>query len=215
MGSSHDKPKCGRCASPRRPRARICLRKGCGRKYQPRCSHQRFCQDPECKQELRRWQAARRQARRRQDVAVKARHAEAERVRRQRAASSPETLKNPAVAAARGHAVEDFFRHPCATGRGAMNRPRARSATQPATAAPPAARPFAMSSIANASGDLAARWMAAGSAPTSTPGAPGPASSGLDSNTSHPARHPHGHLPSDDARRPRRSSLIALLHKLD
>ena len=53
----------------------MCLRKGCGRKYQPRRWNQRYCQDPECLRQLRRWQAAQRQARRRQDDAIKAEHA--------------------------------------------------------------------------------------------------------------------------------------------
>ena len=56
----------------------LCLRKGCGRKYQPRRWNQRYCQDPECLREVRRWQAARRQAKRRQDAASRARHAQAE-----------------------------------------------------------------------------------------------------------------------------------------
>ena len=55
----------------RRPRPRICLRKGCGRKYQPRRRNQRYCQDAECLREVRRWQAARRQAKRRRDARVK------------------------------------------------------------------------------------------------------------------------------------------------
>ena len=57
-----------RLARGRRPRPRICLRKGCGRKYQPRRWNQRYCQDPECLRQVRRWQAARRQAKRRQDA---------------------------------------------------------------------------------------------------------------------------------------------------
>ena len=102
VGRRHDKPNC-RC---RRPRTRVCLRKGCGRKYQPRCWNQRYCQDPECLRLLRRWQAAQRQADRRQDEAVKAQHAEAERARRQRVPSSPQPLKVPEDATARGHAAK-------------------------------------------------------------------------------------------------------------
>ena len=60
----------------------MCLRKGCGRRYQPRRWNQRYCRDPECLRQLRRWQAAQRQARRRQDDAIKAQHAAAERARR-------------------------------------------------------------------------------------------------------------------------------------
>lgn len=109
MGSRHDKPNC-RCRSrPRRPRARLCLRKGCGRRYQPQRWNQRYCQDPECLRLVRRWQAARRQARRRQGAAAKAQHAEAQRTRRRRAASLPQVLKKPKAAAARGHAAEILF----------------------------------------------------------------------------------------------------------
>lgn len=104
MGSHHHNPKC-RC--PRRPRTRICLRKGCGRMYQPRRSNQRYCQDPECLRLVRRWQAGKRQAKRRQDDAAKAKHAEAERARRQRATSS-QASKPPEVAVARGHAAKIF-----------------------------------------------------------------------------------------------------------
>ncbi len=104
MGRRHDKPN-GRC---RRPRTRVCLRKGCGRKYQPRRWNQHYCQDPECLRLVRRWQAAKRQAKRRQDEAVKLQHAEAERVRRQRIPSSPQAPKPPEIGAARGHAAEIF-----------------------------------------------------------------------------------------------------------
>jgi hypothetical protein len=88
VGQRHDKQNCRR----RRPRSRICLRQGCGRRYQPRRWNQRYCQDAECLRQVRRWQAAKRQARRRQDEAVKAEHARAQRARRQRAASSPQPL---------------------------------------------------------------------------------------------------------------------------
>jgi hypothetical protein len=104
VGCCHDKPK-------RRPRARICLRKGCGCKYQPRRWNQRYCQDPECQRLLRRWQAARRQARRRQDEAAKSEHAKAERARRarrRRISPSPQPPKAPEVTAARGHAAKIF-----------------------------------------------------------------------------------------------------------
>lgn len=106
MGCRHVNPKCRHRTSPRRPRVRICLRKGCGRKYLPRRWNQRYCQDPECRRQVRRWQAARRQARRRQDDAAKAQHAEAQRARRQRAPSTPQALPNPDVTPARGHAAK-------------------------------------------------------------------------------------------------------------
>jgi hypothetical protein len=106
VGCRHVNPKYRRRASPRRPRQRICLRKGCGHKYQPRRWNQRYCQDPECRRLVRRWQAARRQTRRRQDDAAKTQHAEAQRARRQRAPSSPQAPQNPEVAPARGHAAK-------------------------------------------------------------------------------------------------------------
>jgi hypothetical protein len=108
VGCCHDKPNRGRRTNPRRPRARICLRKGCGSKYQPRRWNQRYCQDPECQRLVRRWQAARRQARRRQDEVAKSEHAEAERARRRRVLSSPQVPNVPGVAAARGHATNIF-----------------------------------------------------------------------------------------------------------
>jgi hypothetical protein len=105
VGCPHHKGTCRRCARARRPRPRLCLRKGCGRTYQPRRLNQRYCQDPECLREVRRWQAARRQAKRRQDATAKAQHAAAERARRARAPSSTQPSKPPEVAAARGHAA--------------------------------------------------------------------------------------------------------------
>ena len=82
----------------RRPRPRTCFRKGCGRKYQPRCWNQRYCQDPECLRQVRRWQDARRQAKRRRDDRVKAQHAQAEKERRRHAKTMPKAVENPEVA---------------------------------------------------------------------------------------------------------------------
>jgi hypothetical protein len=103
VGCRHHKPN-----GLRRPRPRLCLRKGCGRKYTPRRWNQRYCQDAECLRLVRRWQAAQRQAKRRQDEAVKAQHARAQQARRRRAPSSPQPPKEPEVAAARGHAARIF-----------------------------------------------------------------------------------------------------------
>jgi hypothetical protein len=85
--------------------------------------NQRYCQDPQCQREVKRWQAARRQAKRRQDIRVKARHAQAEKNRRQRAKVTPESIANPKVAPARGHAAGNFFRSPYAIGRAATSPP--------------------------------------------------------------------------------------------
>jgi hypothetical protein len=109
VGARQGTGKHRRSARARRPRARRCLRKGCGRNYQPRCSHQRYCQHPECLHELHRWHAARRQAERRKDAKVKATHAQAEKVRRQRLKAAAQTVDNPELAPARGHAAQTFF----------------------------------------------------------------------------------------------------------
>jgi hypothetical protein len=123
VGAHYVKGKHSCLASRRRPRPRICLRKGCGRNYQPRRWNQRYCQEPECRRQVRRWQAARRQAKHRQDALAKARHAQAECARRQRAKAASQAVQHPEVAPARGHAAETFFPLPYAIGRAAMSRP--------------------------------------------------------------------------------------------
>jgi hypothetical protein len=212
VGSCHVKPKCPRCARARRPRARICLRKGCGRKYQPRCWNQRYCQDAECQRQVRRWQAAQRQAKRRRDAEAKAQHAAAERARRQRAQSVPQAPKKAEVAAARGHAAKVFFRLPCAPGRGAMNGRWTRSATRHATAALPAGRRCARSWIVNASGGRAGPCRVAANAPGSIRP---PVSNGPGVPATRPARRHPRCLRHDTARGPRRSPLIARPCTLD
>jgi hypothetical protein len=123
VGTLHSTQCHSRLPRARRPRPRICLRKGCGRKYLPRRWNQRYCQDPECLREVRRWQAARRQAKRRQDIGVKAQHAQAQKERRQRAKVAPKAIENPEVAPARGHAAEIFFLSPYAIGQAVTNPP--------------------------------------------------------------------------------------------
>ena len=123
VGNHHVKEKHRPKARARRPRARTCLNKGCGRKYQPRRWNQRYCQDPECLREVHRWQAAQRQAKRREDADAKAEHAQAERARRQRAKSTPQVAQSPELTPARGHAAESFFPFRYATGRAATNTP--------------------------------------------------------------------------------------------
>jgi hypothetical protein len=109
VGTRQGTGKRRRRARGRRPHPRVCLRKGCGRNYQPRCSHQRYCQDPECLRELHRWHAARRQAKRRKDAEVKAKHAQEEKARRQRVKSASQAVENPELAPVRGHAAQTFF----------------------------------------------------------------------------------------------------------
>lgn len=86
-------PPCS--ASTRRLRPRVCLRKGCGRVYQPRRWNQRYCQDPECLKLVRRWQNAQRQQHRRQRVEVRQQQAAAERQRRQRRRQAQATPRAP------------------------------------------------------------------------------------------------------------------------
>ena len=66
---------------------RSCLRKGCGRRFQARQYNQRYCGDPECLREVRRWQGAKRQRKCRSQPEGRQRHAEAERQRRKQQAS--------------------------------------------------------------------------------------------------------------------------------
>lgn len=61
---------------------RSCHRKGCCNRFLPRRPNQRFCLEPCCTVELRRWQAAKRQRRHRTDSANLAKHRERERQRR-------------------------------------------------------------------------------------------------------------------------------------
>jgi hypothetical protein len=96
-------------------------------------------------------------------------------------------------------------RRPCATGQGAMNRPRSRVATRHATAAPPAVRRFAGCWIVNVSGVYAALSRAAAHATRSTRQ---PVRDAAPTSTTQPARHHHGRRPRDQAHRPRRSAVV-------
>jgi hypothetical protein len=89
----------------------------------PQRWNQRYCHDPECQRQLRRWQAARRQAKRRLNPHVKLLQAQAEKKRRQRAKAAPKAVENVDVAPARGHAAENFFPFCCAIARAAMKHP--------------------------------------------------------------------------------------------
>lgn len=65
-------------------RQRVCPRKGCEAVYTPRTGNQRYCQDPQCRQEVRRWQAAGRQKQRRLRPEVRQSQAAAAKVARLR-----------------------------------------------------------------------------------------------------------------------------------
>lgn len=107
MGQSQDTLKRGGSARiVGRSRPRVCLRKGCEQSYQPFRWNQRYCQDPVCKREVRRWQAAKRQRNHRQSPKNRQLHASAESARRQRQRESPKTAgqdKNPCSLAATDH----------------------------------------------------------------------------------------------------------------
>ena len=99
------------CLPPRR-----CLRKGCDQQFAPQRWNQRYCQDPVCLQEVRRWLARKRQRQCRQSEEQRRRHCERERARRARlrqanqaSQDSPSTPPQPA----RGHAAEPFFETFC------------------------------------------------------------------------------------------------------
>ena len=91
MGRCQDSSEAGTSARGRRLGWRICLRKGCGRRYRARQWNQRYCQDPECLRLVRRWQATKRQRQCRAAPEASQRHAQAERARREqgRARSRP------------------------------------------------------------------------------------------------------------------------------
>jgi hypothetical protein len=145
----------------RRPRLRTCLRKGCDRQYRPTRWNQRYCHDPDCRRQVRRWQAARRQAKHREDGAARSRHAQAEKERRERANAVPRVVDGTEVTPARGHAAENFFLFQSVIGRAAIESPRHRPVIRRATVVPPAVRPFATYGIENASGLPATHWTAA------------------------------------------------------
>ena len=206
MGACQGTGKRGCRTRGRRPRPRVCLRKGCGRRYQPRRWNQRYCQSPECLRQIRRWQAARRQAKHRQAAEVKARHAQAEKARRQRIKSMSQAVEDSPVTPARGHAAETFFLLRYVIGRAAMRTPQPRCATPRGTVARLAARPFAMSWIGSASGSLAAPWTVARSGATSTRPHAG---TGLRDGVTRLLLSRHVLLRGDHPSRTRRSSIIA------
>ena len=157
VGASHVKVR-RRCPPrTRRPRPRPCLRKGCNRQYLPRRWNQRYCHDPDCQREVRRWQAARRQAAHREDDAARSRHAQAEKDRRQRAKAVPKVVVSTEVSPARGHAAEIFSPFQFVIGQAVISPPWHRPVIRGATVVPPAVRPFVMYSIENANGLPAAR----------------------------------------------------------
>ena len=209
VGAHHVKGKRRRPARGRRPRPRICLRKGCGRKYQPRCWNQRYCQEPECQREVRRWQAARRQAKHRQDAEAKARHAQAE-----RDAPPAGQVRVPGCSAAqklrRRVVTQQKLFFPSFMRSARLPRITRDLAPQPGTLLLPrlpsggSQCPGSGTQVAR----LAAPWMAGRSGPSSTKPRAG---AGPCGDATPPPRRHRGRLRSDDSSRARRSSIIAWL----
>ena len=73
--------------------------------------------------ELCRWYAARRQAERRKDADVRTKHAQEEKARRQLAKSASQTVENPELAPARGHAAQTFLALPLCDRPGCHEHP--------------------------------------------------------------------------------------------
>ena len=84
----------GSARSGRKFQSRICHRKYCGRTYNPRSWNQRYCQEPNCIREVRRWHAKKRQRKYRQDPENLKRHASAQAARRKRKREAPEDAEN-------------------------------------------------------------------------------------------------------------------------
>ena len=185
-----------------------CLRKECSRRYQPRprCWNQRYCGDPECLRQVRRWQAARRQPIYRLAAHVKARHARAERARRQRVNAVSQTIASPEIHRGVVTRRELFSRFRCAIGRAATKSQPAQSAIRHATAAATAGSLFVTSLIANTSGFLAALWLVARSGPSSIKP---PASVASHGKPVPPTRCCSEHLPTEGPSNSRRSTIIA------
>jgi hypothetical protein len=113
MGHSHyTSPSVRSSRAARRLGRRSCLNKGCGVEFQARRWNQRFCGAPECRREVRRWQAAKRQRRWRQVEKNRQQHAAAEHKRRQRRRETTARLPNnlsadPQSASSDGSAASD------------------------------------------------------------------------------------------------------------
>jgi hypothetical protein len=92
--SQHTASSSPPASGPRRLERRVCLRKGCGSVFQPTRWSQRYCGDPECRQLVRRWQAAKRQRRHRESEENRRRHAQAQRERRRRHREAASATEN-------------------------------------------------------------------------------------------------------------------------
>lgn len=115
---------------------RLCLRKNCGNRFRPSRWNQRYCQQPDCLREVRRWQAAKRQRRRRQSPHLRQQHAQAERQRReqrkqqvtsQNTATEPSSSEQDRAWSRSKSSFEDFCDRPgCYEARRSSSRAAAR-----------------------------------------------------------------------------------------
>ena len=133
VGIGHVTGKRRRRARGRRSRPRICLRKGCRRKYQSAVSQPALLSGsgmPAASPPLARGAAAGQTSpgRRRQNPSTP----RSEKARRQLAKSASQTVENPKLAPARGHAAETFFSLPLMRSAGLPRTPR-ELAPQPGT----------------------------------------------------------------------------------
>jgi hypothetical protein len=153
MGHVEHTTVAGASARGKRLGWRTCLRKGCGRRYQAGHWRQRYCREPDCLRQLRRWQAAKRQRKRRATAEGRQNHARAERERRRRKETHP---SSPSVRdTARGHAIKKFLPGQFAIGP-AVLKPLALRFDLPRTiAATSAVKPCVVCETANASGSPA------------------------------------------------------------
>ena len=140
---------------------RTCLRKGCGRRYRARHWRQRYCREPDCLRELRRWQAAKRQRKRRATVEGREKHAQAERERRRRKKIEATPSCTSARDGARGHAIKKFLPGRFAIGPAVSNLLELPFEPPHTTAAMSAARLCVVYKTANASGSPARQKPAA------------------------------------------------------
>jgi hypothetical protein len=94
---------------PRRPRARVCLLKGCAKRFHPRQTRQRYCGE-ECRDAARQWDRWKAQQRYRETAAGKQKRNRQSRRYRERVRSrktpEPEAVNEPA----RVITTEHFFR---------------------------------------------------------------------------------------------------------
>lgn len=99
MGQSqHNLPPSSSASNSRFP-PRTCLRKGCERNFVPQRWNQRYCRDVECRRLLRRWQAAKRQQRRRSRAEVRQRRAVTAKQRRAEMRAAGRSATRPSCSA--------------------------------------------------------------------------------------------------------------------